>query len=79
MAAIFRTISADCTRLPMATPRQLTAVSASSAAMPSAGSGEASPMQPSRVAREGQATAAIPPVCTTSRRTQPYRNAASGW
>ena len=71
MAAIFRTMSADCTPLPKATPTQFTAVSARSAPIASAHSGIAAPTS-ARVKRAKiSATAAIPPDWITSSSVQP--------
>jgi hypothetical protein len=77
-ARILSTISALWTLLPARTPRQLITVRISSVATASTEVVMPTPVSSRKYAAKVMATAAIPPVCVTSRSAQPYRNATIG-
>jgi len=79
MATSFSSISALCVLLPLRTPRQLMTVRIRSAPTAITASGMPAPVSSTRYFPNVAATAAIPPVCTTSSSAQPYRNATAGW
>jgi hypothetical protein len=78
IAAIFRTMNALCTALPARTPHTLIAVRAARAATAVAASPHGGETSTCVYRAKVTATAAIPPVCVTSRFDQPYANPAAG-
>ncbi len=71
MATVFSTMKSDCTSLPALTPKQFTVVSAARARTATTDSGTPRGTSSPRYRANVTATAAMPPLCVTSRSTQP--------